>query len=49
MLYGLGMILLLLSVGFVGGSIWVPMVIAIVGMTLMSVGRRPSNEKRTRI
>lgn len=49
MLYGLGMILLLLSVGVVGGSIWVPVAIAIVGMGLMSVGRRPSNGKKTRI
>lgn len=49
MLYGLGIILLLLSVGFVGGSILVPITMAIVGMGLMSVGRRPTNEKRTRI
>lgn len=49
MLYGLGMVLLLLSVGFVGGSALVPIAMAIVGMGLMSVGRRPTNEKRTRI
>lgn len=46
MLYGLGLILVLLSVGFVGGSIWVPMAIAIVGMGLMSVGRRPRNDQK---
>lgn len=49
MLYGLGIILLLLSVGFVGGSALVPIAMAIVGMGLMSAGRRPTNEKRTRI
>ena len=49
MLYGLGMILLLLSVGFVGGSIWVPVAIATLGMGLMSIGRRPVNGKKTRI
>ena len=49
MLYGLGMILLLLSIGFVGGSIWVPVAIAAIGMGLMSAGRRPSNGKKTRI
>lgn len=49
MLYGLGIILLLLSVGFVGGSALVPIAMAIVGMGLMSVGRRPTNEKRTHI
>ena len=49
MLYGLGMILLLLSVGFVGGSVWVPVAIAALGMGLMSIGRRPVNGKKTRI
>lgn len=49
MLYGLGLILLLMSTAFVGGSVLVPVVMALVGMGLMSVGRRPTNEKRTRI
>lgn len=49
MLYGLGMVLLLLSVGFVGGSVAVPVAIATTGIALMMVGRRPTNEKRTRI
>ena len=49
MLYGLGVLLLFLSVRFVGGSVAVPVAMAIVGMGLMSVGRRPTNEKRTRI
>lgn len=43
MLYGLGMILLLLSGAFVGGSAAVPMVIATVGITMMIFGRRPAN------
>lgn len=49
MLYGLGMILLLMSVAFAGGSAAVPIAIATVGIVLMSVGRRPSNGKKTRI
>ncbi len=49
MLYVIGIILLLLSVGFVGGSTLVPIAMAIVGMGLMSAGRRPNNEKRTRL
>ena len=43
MLYGLGMILLLLSGAFVGGSAAVPMVIATAGITMMVFGRRPGN------
>ena len=43
------MVLLLLSVGFVGGSVAVPVAIATIGIALMMVGRRPVNEKRTRI
>ena len=49
MLYGLGVIMLLLSIGFVGGSVAVPVVVASVGIALMMVGRRPTNEKRTRV
>ena len=49
MLYGLGMILLLMSGAFVGESAIVPVAIAALGMGLMSVGRRPSNGKKTRI
>lgn len=40
MLYGLGIILLLLSVGFVGGPTAVPMAIAATGIALMMVGKR---------
>lgn len=49
MLYGLGIILLFLSVGFVGGSAAVPAAIATAGIVLMMVGRRPTDEKRTRV
>lgn len=41
--------MLLLSTGFVGGSVAVPVAVASVGIALMMVGRRPTNEKRTRV
>lgn len=43
MLYGLGIMLLLLSGAFVGGSAAVPMAIAGIGIALMVFGRRPGN------
>ena len=43
MLYGLGIILLLMSAAFVGGSVAVPMTIAGTGIVLMSLGRRATN------
>lgn len=46
MLYGLGMMLLLLSAAFVGGSVAVPMAIAGTGIVLMRLGRRATNEKK---
>ena len=49
MLYGLGIVLLLISGAFVGGSTLVPVAVAALGMGLMMMGRRPTNEKRTRI
>lgn len=49
MLYGLGIVLLLMSGAFVGGSTVVPVAVAALGIGLMMVGRRPTNEKRTRI
>lgn len=49
MLYGLGMILLLLSGAFVGGSVVVPVAVATLGIMLMMIGGRPTNEKRTRV
>lgn len=49
MLYGLGIVLLLLSVGFVGGSVAVPVAVASTGIVLMMVGKESTNEKRTRI
>lgn len=43
MLYGIGLILLLLSASFVGGSAIVPVTMAFVGICLMRLGRRVSN------
>jgi len=44
MLYGIGLILLLLSASFVGGSVIVPATMAAVGIGLMWLGRRFNNE-----
>ena len=49
MLYGIGIVLLLMSGAFVGGSTAVPVAVAAAGIVMMMVGRRPTNEKRTRI
>ena len=43
MLYGLGLLLLLMSAAFVGGSIAVPATMAVLGITLMRLGRRFDN------
>ena len=48
MLYGIGLILLLLSGAFVGGSAAVPVTMAAIGLVLMVLGRRSRNEE-TRI
>lgn len=45
MLYGLGLILLLVSTAFVGGSVAIPLVMAVTGIVLMNVGRRPDDDK----
>ena len=47
MLYGIGLIILLLSASFVGGSVLVPIAVAIIGISLMMFGRRPANGKQT--
>ncbi len=44
MLYGIGLILLLLSASFVGGSVIVPATMAAVGIGLMRLERRFNNE-----
>lgn len=44
MLYGIGLILLLLSASFVGGSVIVPATMAAAGIGLMWLGRRFNNE-----
>lgn len=40
MLYGLGIVLLLMSGAFVGGSTSVPAVVASIGIVLMMVGKK---------
>lgn len=45
MLYGVGVILVLLSAAFCGGSVLVPVTIAAVGVALMRLGRRLNNGK----
>ena len=49
MLYVIGIILLLMSGAFVGGSALVPITVASIGIALMTVGRRPNDEKQTRV
>ena len=46
MLYGLGIVLLLMSAAFVGGSVAVPVAIAGTGIVLMNLGRRATNGKK---
>lgn len=45
MLYGIGLIILLLSASFVGGSVIVPVTMVFVGIVLMRLGRRSENGK----
>lgn len=47
MLYEVGILVMMLSCAFCGGSVWVPNVIALVGLTLMLIGRRKHNGKHT--
>ena len=43
MLYGIGLMLVLLSAAFCGGSVLVPATMAVIGTVLMVVGRRTDN------
>lgn len=45
MLYGIGLVLVLISASFVGGSALVPMIVAATGATLMIVGEEVSHGK----
>ena len=45
MLYGIGILILLLSASFVGGSVVVPASMALVGLVLMTFGRRSRDGK----
>ena len=44
MLYGLGLILLLLSCAVESESLIVPMVVAVIGIALMCIGGRKEHE-----
>ena len=45
MLYGIGLVLVLVSASFVGESVMVPMIVAAIGATLMIVGKEVSHGK----
>ena len=47
MLYETGLILILVSAAFCGGSVLVPVTMAAVGISLMKVGRREHNGNYT--
>jgi hypothetical protein len=47
MLYEIGVIMILLSCAFVGGSVLVPVTMAAVGIALMNLGRREHNGNNT--
>ena len=47
MLYEIGLILILVSAAFCGGSALVPVTMAAIGTTLMFVGRREHNGNNT--
>lgn len=49
MLYGIGLVMLLLSASFVGGSVIVPAAMVGIGIIFMGLGRRFDNgtEKNT--
>ena len=47
MLYNFGLILILVSAAFCGGSVLVPITMAAVGIALMKVGRREHNGNNT--
>ena len=47
MLYEIGLILILVSAAFCGGSVLVPVTIAAIGTALMFVGRREHNGNNT--
>ena len=43
MLYGIGLLLLLMSAAFVGGSVTVPAAMVVLGIAFMWLGRRFGN------
>lgn len=46
MLYGIGILLLFMSMAFVGGSALIPVTIAVLGIGLMTLGRETTNGKK---
>ena len=47
MLYGIGLVLVLVSASFVGGSVIVPVTVAVVGVILMALGKGARHGKQT--
>lgn len=47
MLYGIGLMMILLSAAFCGGSVLVPVTMAAIGTALMFVGRRTQHGNNT--
>lgn len=45
MLYGIGIMLLLLSSAFVGGSVAVPVTMAAVGFVLLLIGKKVEHDE----
>lgn len=45
MLYGIGLMILLLSIAFAGGSAAMPVTVAAIGITLMVIGGRSGHGK----
>ena len=45
MLYGIGIVLLLMSGAFVGGSTAVPVMVAVAGITLMMLGKKVGRDE----
>lgn len=49
MLYGLGMVILFISCAVESESVLVPIAVALVGITLMMIGRRPADGKTEKV
>lgn len=47
MLYGIGIVILLLSCAVESESLIVPVIVALVGIVLMSIGKKPGGRHET--